>query len=86
MYRVETASRKVEKEIVSLEKPVRERVMVALGELAEEPRPLGSRKLSGKMKGAWRIRVGDFRVLYDIHDDEQIVVILAVLHRRDAYR
>jgi mRNA-degrading endonuclease RelE of RelBE toxin-antitoxin system len=41
--------------------------------------------LGGEMRGAWRIRVGDYRVLYDI-DDQGLVIVLAVLHRREAYR
>jgi len=42
--------------------------------------------LGGEMRGAWRIRVGDYRVLYDIDDDQGWVIVLAVLHRREAYR
>jgi mRNA interferase RelE/StbE len=41
--------------------------------------------LGGKLRGAWRIRVGSYRILYDIDDDEHAVIILAVLHRREAY-
>ena len=40
----------------------------------------------GEMWGAWRIRVGDYRIIYDIDDDERLVVILVVTHRREAYR
>ena len=40
----------------------------------------------GAMRGAWRIRVGDYRVVYDVDDAQQLVVILAVLHRREVYR
>jgi len=42
--------------------------------------------MMGEMRGAWRIRVGDYRVIYDVDDDERLVIILAVLHRREAYR
>jgi mRNA interferase RelE/StbE len=74
MYQIETASHRVEKEISTLPRRARERVIQ------------GARKLSGEMRGAWRIRVGDYRVIYDIDDDQRMVTILAVLHRREAYR
>jgi len=86
MHRVKTASRRVEKEIAALPHTVRERVVQALQQLSEDPRPTGSRRLSDEMRGAWRIRVGDYRVLYDIEDNQRLVIVLAVLHRREAYR
>ena len=86
MYQIKTASRRVEKEIADLPRQIRERVIQAIGDLATDPRPPGVCKLAGEMRGAWRIRVGDYRVLYDIDDDRRVIVILAVLHRREAYR
>jgi mRNA interferase RelE/StbE len=56
----------------------------AIRSLAETPRPAGCRKLSGRE--GWRIRVGEFRVVYEIDDQEQIVTITHVGHRRDIYR
>jgi len=86
VYQTKTASRRVEKEIADLPRQIRERVIQAVGDLATDPRPRSVRKLAGEMHGAWRIRVGDYRVLYDIDDDRQVIVILAVVHRREAYR
>lgn len=86
MYQIKTASRRVEKEFATLPRQVRERVIRAVRGLSQDPRPRGVRKLAGEMRGAWRIRVGNYRVIYDIDDDQQIVIILAVSHRRDAYR
>lgn len=86
MYRVEAASRRVEKEIADLPGVVRERIIRAIRKLVENPRPQGARKLTGAMRGAWRIRVGDYRVIYDADDAQQLVIILAVLHRREVYR
>jgi len=86
VYRVKTASRRVEKEIAELPQHVRDRVIEAIQKLAENPRPQGARKLIGEMGGAWRIRVGDYRIIYDVDDDERLVIILAALHRREAYR
>ena len=56
----------------------------AIDELAENPRPRNSRKLRGKE--GWRIRVGDYRVIYEIDDEAQEVLVLDVGHRRDVYR
>ena len=86
MHRAETASRRVEKEIANLPGGMRERIIRAIRKLVENPRPQGARKLMGAMSGAWRIRVGDYRVIYDVDDAQQLVVILAVLHRREVYR
>ena len=86
MYQIKTASRRIEKEIATLPHQMQERVIQAIRKLAEDPRPRGARKLGGEMRGAWRIRIGNYRVLYDIDDDQRLVIILAVLHRRDAYR
>jgi mRNA interferase RelE/StbE len=86
VYQVKTASRRVEKEIAELPQRVRDRVIKAIRKLAKDPRPRGARKLMGEMRGAWRIRVGDYRVIYDVNDDERLVIILALLHRREAYR
>jgi mRNA interferase RelE/StbE len=84
MYRV-LLERGVEKELARLSSEINDRVIKALHGLANNPRPPGCRKLSGS-KNDWRIRVGDYRVVYDILDREQIVRINRVRHRRDVYR
>jgi mRNA interferase RelE/StbE len=57
----------------------------AIRALAEDPRPTGSRKLTGSVND-WRIRVGDYRIVYEIADAIRIVRINRVRHRRDVYR
>ncbi len=86
MYEVRLASRRVEKAIADLPLTVRARVIKAIQSLREEPRPRGVRKLGGKLSGAWRIRVGAYRVLYDIYDAHKVVVITDVGQRKDVYR
>jgi len=76
----------VEQEIADLPVGMRERVIQAIRRLREDPRPRGARKMMGEMRGAWRIRVGDYRIIYDVDDDQRLVVILMVMHRREAYR
>jgi mRNA interferase RelE/StbE len=53
--------------------------------LAAEPRPKGSRKLLGS-KNDWRIRVGDYRVIYEISDQTKEIRVMKIRHRREAYR
>ncbi len=61
------------------------RLIAALRALAALPRPPGCKKLRGEEK-LWRIRVGDFRIVYEIHDQILVILVVAISHRRDAYR
>lgn len=61
-----------------------ERIITAIHSLTDEPRPSGVKKLSGR--DAWRIRVGKYRIIYEIHDDTLIVLVVALGHRKDIYR
>ncbi|MCM6763127.1 type II toxin-antitoxin system RelE/ParE family toxin [Rathayibacter sp. ZW T2_19] len=63
----------------------RRRVQAALELLADDPRPPASTMLVNS-GGAWRVRVGDFRIVYEIEDDRLIVLVLALGHRREIYR
>ena len=62
-----------------------ERIIPYLKSLAEDARPPGSRKISGT-EHDWRIRVGTYRVIYELNEKEKIVSILRVRHRREVYR
>jgi mRNA interferase RelE/StbE len=61
-----------------------EHVRDAIRALAYAPRPHGCRKLTGR--DGWRIRVGDYRVIFEIDDQARAVTVLSVGHRRDVYR
>jgi mRNA interferase RelE/StbE len=61
------------------------RLAAKLEALAENPRPAGVTKLQGEAN-AWRIRVGDYRVLYTIEDRRPVVLVIKIGHRRDVYR
>lgn len=61
------------------------RIIPQIRNLAENPRPSGCRKLTGS-KNDWRIRIGDYRVLYEIDEKAKAVKIMRVRHRREAYR
>jgi mRNA interferase RelE/StbE len=63
---------------------VRQRIVARIGALAENPRPVGAEKLSGDDK--YRIRQGDYRILYEIVDAELVVTVVRVGNRREVYR
>lgn len=73
------------KAIRKLDRPTARRLLTAIGMLADEPRPAGCIQLKGG-DGELRIRVGDYRIVYDIHDHELVVLVLRIGHRRDVYR
>lgn len=75
--------RRAQKELGQLPQEAYVRVKEALVQLASHPRPSQSRKLVAR--DGWRLRVGDYRVIYDIDDSEQTVRVLHVGHRRDVY-
>ena len=61
------------------------RIIPRIQALAQDPRPAGCRKLVGS-ESDWRIRIGDYRVVYEIDDAEEVVRVFRVRHRREAYR
>ena len=61
------------------------RVVRAVAALAGNPRPAGAVKLAGD-ENLWRIRIGTYRAVYEIHDDRLVVLVLRVAHRKDVYR
>jgi mRNA interferase RelE/StbE len=73
------------KERKRLDATSRKRVDAALRSLLENPRPSGTKKLSGS-RHDWRIRVGDYRILYEVDDEGRVVTIWRIAHRREAYR
>ena len=72
------------KELRRISRPDRTRIVAAIDRLTELPH-LGA-ALKGDLRGLRRLRVGDYRILYEIEDDELIVLVVRVAHRREAYR
>jgi len=84
-YRVEFLDRRVQRELDRVVEPDFSRIAAALLGLEDNPRPAGCRKLRG-LEG-WRIRMGNWRVIYHVNDQERRVTIVAVKRRReDTYR
>jgi mRNA interferase RelE/StbE len=79
-----TVSRSARKELEALDAVILGRLFPKIEALAKEPRPAGCRKLQGE-KFLWRIRIGDYRVVYGVYDDKRVVDIVAVRHRSKAY-
>lgn len=73
-----------DKAVAKLPKPVRARIAEQLASLANNPRPNGSVKL--KDQNSYRVRVGDYRIIYTIEDKKLVVLVIEVGHRRDIYR
>ena len=72
------------KDLEALPKKDRQRVVTKIQGLAQNPRPPGCEKLSGH--DLYRVRQGNYRVLYTVHDAELVVVIISIGHRREVYR
>lgn len=76
--------RRAQRELTQIPGRDYERLRDAIRALGESPRPPGCRKLSGR--DGWRVRVGAFRVIYEIDDTRHVVTVLHIGHRRDVYR
>ena len=82
-YRVEVAAAAA-RQLRQLDRSAQRRVQAAIEGLADEPRPSGAKKLVGG-NGEWRVRTGDYRIVYEIHDNVLVVLLIAVGHRREIY-
>ncbi len=76
--------RRAQRELADLPSEIYEHAKEAIASLGEEPRPHGCRKLTGRE--GWRIRVSDYRIIYEIDDAASVVTVLDIGHRRDIYR
>jgi mRNA interferase RelE/StbE len=76
--------RRAQKELASLPMEAYEQVKKAILSLAEEPRPMGCKKLTARQ--GWRIRASDYRIIYEIDENQHAILILHIGHRRDVYR
>ena len=84
MYHI-TIKKSAQKELLRLPVKVSHRIAAAIEALKAAPRPKGSKKLKGASEELWRIRIGDYRVIYEIDDFIKIVDIRRVGHRKDIY-
>jgi len=80
-----TFARSARRELEALDEKMVNRIFPKIENLSTIPRPVGCRKLTGN-KHLWRIRVGDYRIVYTINDDRNLVDIIAVRDRKEAYK
>lgn len=83
-YAVQVAPAAV-RQLRKISPEARRRIQAAIEILAETPRAPGAKKLSGS-SGDWRVRTGDYRIIYEIRDAQLIVLVVAMGHRRDIYQ
>jgi mRNA interferase RelE/StbE len=76
--------RSAQKQLAKIDLQEQDRIIDTLRSLAENPRPHGSKKLTARP--AWRIRIGSYRVIYEIHDDRLTVLVINIGHRSHIYR
>lgn len=79
-----TFSRSAHKELEALSNPLLQRIFTKIENLSGEPRPSGCTKLQG-FSDLWRIRIGDYRVVYSIDDNSKTIDIIRIRHRREVY-
>jgi mRNA interferase RelE/StbE len=80
-----TFARSARRELEGMERKTAQRILRRIEDLGDDPRPHGCRKLQGGAE-LWRIRLGEYRVVYSVDDGAGRVDIVAVRHRRDVYR
>ena len=73
------------RDVLALDDVVYARVRPAIEGLENDPRPPHARKLRSR-RNSWRLRVGDYRVLYEVSEEQRVVTVFRVRHRREAYR
>ncbi len=83
-YTVELSNR-AKRDLAALSADLQTRIVTTLRKLEGNPRPSGIEKLKGE-ENAYRLRVRDYRVLYEVHDKRLLVLVVKVGHRREVYR
>ncbi len=83
-YRIEFAS-KAERDFKALDKPIQSRLARRIDFLADNPFPQGIRKLTGE-EDLYRLRVGNYRIIYQVQGRRLVVLIVGIGHRADVYR
>jgi mRNA interferase RelE/StbE len=84
MYKI-TFKNSAYKELERLPKSTVRKIVIAINDLEVDPKPVGVKKLKDS-KDLYRIRVGDYRVIYSINEEIKIVNILRIGHRKDIYK
>jgi mRNA interferase RelE/StbE len=84
MYSIEFVS-SAQKDVIVLPLQIQERIETEIDHFQNNPRPNGCKKLKG-LANMWRVRIGNYRILYKIDEKLKHIIIYRVLHRKDVYR
>ena len=76
--------RNAQKFLSKTSKDSRDKIIFTIQQLTDNPRPAGCKKLTGRE--AWRIRVSDYRIIYEIRDKELVILVVDIGHRREIYK
>ena len=76
--------RLAQRQLAKISRQDHPRIVAAIEALATTPRPAGCKKLSGRP--AWRIRMGSYRVIYEIYDNRLVILVVSIGNRKDVYR
>ncbi len=82
-YRIEFSAR-AKRQGDKLPQAIQRRIIKAVQRLASDPFPRGVRKLTGS--DYYRLRVGDYRIIYEVHKDKLVILVIRIGHRKDVYR
>ncbi len=82
MYAV-IVEKSVVKQLQKIPQPYYRKIKIVLATLGNDPRPNGYLKLKGRE--GYRVRVGDYRIIYDIKDEQLMILVISVAHRKDVY-
>jgi mRNA interferase RelE/StbE len=77
--------RRAERDLKKLPQEMFYRIIPKIKVLSENPKPAGCRKITGS-KNDWRIRIGDYRIIYEIDEKEKAVKVMRIRHRREVYK
>ena len=84
-YRIEFTEA-ARRDLVALPRTAQRRIDAAIRMLSTNPRPPKAKKLKGQWRDYWRIRTGDYRILYQIEDDRLVICVIRIRDRKDVYR
>ena len=85
LYRIEFDKR-VKKDLKSVSPQEVVRIQTAISDLADNPRPSGCKQLKGKNREYFRVRVGDYRIIYTVENKVLLIVVVCIGHRREIYK
>jgi mRNA interferase RelE/StbE len=78
-------SKRAKKQVRKLDPDIRKQILDAATKLGFNPRPQNSKRLKGKYKGLWRVRSGNYRIIYEIEEQKLLITVIRVGHRKNIY-